>query len=102
MKECIEMSPLSLKDYSSLIKLDEVFFPHKMMQSNNEKLIDDLIDVLLREPNAPGHVEIPNDYKAKRNFLRALLNIRAPKPLDDPFLEKVDTLLQIELKEKGI
>lgn len=60
------------------------------------------MNALLRETDAPSGVEIPNDYNGKRNLLRALLNIRAPKPLTSEFLEKMDSLLQLELKEKGV
>ncbi|MBM7651224.1 protein-ADP-ribose hydrolase [Neobacillus cucumis] len=71
------------------------------MENNPENMIDDLITALLREPNVPGDVEIPSDYNAKRSLLRALLNIRAPKPLNDEIVEKIDSLLQWELNEKG-
>ncbi|WP_335871387.1 protein-ADP-ribose hydrolase [Bacillus sp. 2205SS5-2] len=96
------MPLLPLKDYSSLINLNGNYIPHKIIHPISENLVDDLIDDLLREPDAPSNVEIPSDYNSKRNLIRALLNIRTPKPLNLQFLEKIDTLLQIELKEKGI
>ncbi|MDR7235846.1 protein-ADP-ribose hydrolase [Neobacillus drentensis] len=96
------MPQLLLSDYSSFIKLNEKFVPHTVFQTDTNRIIDELIIMLLQEPDAPSDVEIPNDNTAKRNLLRVLLNIRAPKPLDERFLEKMDTLLQIELKEKSI
>jgi len=103
MKERSGMHPLLLKDYASLIKLTEPYIsPSPIMENNPENIIDNLITSLLREPDAPADIEIPDDYKAKRNLLRALLNIRAPKPLKDEFFEKMDALLQRELNEKGI
>lgn len=82
--------------------LNDQFVPKAVMQTHTERIIDELIKILLEEPDAPKDVEIPDDYFNRRNLLRALLNIRAPKPLNDEFLEKLDSLLQIELKEKEI
>lgn len=96
------MPQLPLRDYSSLIRLNDEFVPSSIIQSNTKHVVDDLINELLQEHDAPSDVEIPNEYKEKRNLLRALLNIRAPKPLDNGFLEKMDSLLQMELREKGI
>ncbi|MFF2449049.1 protein-ADP-ribose hydrolase [Neobacillus sp. NPDC058068] len=73
-----------------------------MIQTDTERIVDDVIKMLLQEPDAPCDVTIPNDYDPKRKLLRALLNIRAPKPLADKLLEQLDCLLQTELKEKGI
>ncbi|MEH7417363.1 protein-ADP-ribose hydrolase [Neobacillus drentensis] len=97
------MHQLLLKDYASFIKLTEPFIPPSpTMKNHAENRINDLITFLLREPDTPGDVEIPNEYNLKRNLLRALLNIRAPKPLNDEFYEKMDSLLQMELYEKEI
>ncbi|MFT4415418.1 protein-ADP-ribose hydrolase [Fredinandcohnia humi] len=96
------MPQLPVTDYSSLIRLIDEFVPSSIIQPNTKHVVDDLIYELLQEPDAPCDVEIPNDYKEKRNLLRALLNIRATKPLDNGFLEKMDSLLQMELREKGI
>lgn len=96
------MPQLLVSDYSSLIRLNEKFVPQTVMQTDTKRIVDELIIMLLQEPDAPGDVEMTNDYNAKRNLLKALLNIRAPKPLVERFIEKMDTLLQIELKEKSI
>ena len=64
-----------------LIRLNEKFVPQTVMQTDTKRIVDELIIMLLQEPDAPGDVEMTNDYNAKRNLLRALLNIRAPKPV---------------------
>jgi hypothetical protein len=46
-----------------------------------------------------------NDYQGKRNLVRALLNIREPKPLNQQLVEEIDSLdslLQSELTNKRI
>ena len=96
------MSQLQLKEYSSLIGLHEEFLPSPIIKSNIELIVDDLLEILLHEPGAPKGVEVPHEYVGKRNLLRGLLNIREPKPVDHQFLKKMDSLLQTELKEKGI
>lgn len=96
------MSQIQLEDYSSSIQLNEKFLPNKTLQNSTEHIVDDLINMLLQEPNAPAEVRLPDTYNEKRNLLRALLNIREPKPLNDQLIKKIDTLLQIELKNKGI
>ena len=96
------MPQLSLIKYSSMINLNEEYIPHKIIHTKTDILVDGLISELLGEPDAPSDVEIPGGYTDKRNLVRALLNIRTPKPLNHQFLEKIDALLQSELIEKGI
>ncbi|MEI5907443.1 protein-ADP-ribose hydrolase [Bacillus spongiae] len=95
------MPQLQLQDYSSLIHLEGDFVP-SLLLTNAEKIVDEIISQLLIEPNAPKDVEIPDNYQGKRNLLRALLNIREAKPLNADILNKINALLQTELKEKGI
>lgn len=96
------MAQIELKDYSSQIKLKEKFVPSQTINNNKEVLVTDLIGLLLNEPSAPKNIEIPHDYTSKRKLLRALFNNRGPILLNIDILEKNNTLLQIELKEKGI
>ncbi|MEH7254143.1 protein-ADP-ribose hydrolase [Neobacillus niacini] len=96
------MHPLPLKEYSSFIHLNEEFLPPPLTQSNMEEVVNYLLETLLQESGAPKDIEIPNDYIGKRNLVRALLNIREPKSIDEQLLNKMDSLLQIELKDKGI
>ena len=65
-------------------------------------MVENIIEVLIKEPSAPRDVEIPNDYQGKRNLVRALLNIREPKPLNQQLVEEIDSLLQSELTNKRI
>lgn len=96
------MRQLSLKEYSSLICLGEEFVKSPIVQGKVELVVDELLEILLQEPDAPKGVEIPSKSKEKRTLLRGLLTIREPKPLDAQILNKMDSLLQTELKEKGI
>ncbi|MGS0934580.1 MULTISPECIES: protein-ADP-ribose hydrolase [Bacillus] len=96
------MPQLKLKDYSSAICLHDQFVPRKMPPTQLDHVVDVLIKDLLEEPDVSREIEIPDDYMGKRNLLRALLNIRSPKQLNDQFLKKMDYLLQTELMEKGI
>lgn len=96
------MPQITLQDYASLIHLHDNFVPQIMNSMSKEQIVDTLLQKLVQEPDAPQDVEIPDDHKEKRKVLKALLNMRAPKPLDPQFLSMMDTLLQKELKEKGI
>jgi hypothetical protein len=73
-----------------------------LKQINLEEMVENIIEVLIKEPSAPRDVEIPNDYQGKRNLVRALLNIREPKPLNQQLVEEIDSLLQSELTNKRI
>lgn len=96
------MTQLQLKDYSSVIRLEEDFSPTLILDSNIEQIVDELLEILIQEPGAPKDLLIPNEYERKRNLLRGLLNIREPKAIHNQFLNKINSLLQLELREKGI
>ncbi|PEA35536.1 Appr-1-p processing protein [Priestia megaterium] len=96
------MSQLPLDKYSSLIYLKNNYIPSMLYLNRNEAIINELLDILLKESYNFDIVEIPSGYTDKRNLLRGLLNAREAKPLDIEFLQKLDSLLQTELKEKGI
>ncbi|MGF9858580.1 protein-ADP-ribose hydrolase [Priestia endophytica] len=96
------MTQLRLEKYFSLINLDEEFISPSTIKTSREQNVDELLNHLLQEPNAPKDVEIPSDYANKRSLLRGLLNIREPRALDGETLEKMDTLLQTELKDKDV
>lgn len=59
-----------------------------------------LIEYLLSERNQTA--EIPLDLKGQKWLLRALLNVRPPKPISEDFLQIQDKYLQEELRLKGI
>jgi O-acetyl-ADP-ribose deacetylase (regulator of RNase III) len=96
------MPQLSLKDYSSCISLKDDYVPSGLYLNRNEQIINDLIQTLLNEKHEPRNVDIPNDYLEKRRLLRGLMNVREPKPINREFLNKLDGLLQTELKGKGV
>ena len=69
--------------------------------SRNE-LVDKLLDYFVNEDKRFLEYERPNNYNEKRVFLRGIINMRLPYPLDGEILEMEDNLLQLELKDKLI
>jgi hypothetical protein len=96
------MEQLPIREYSSLIHLKNKYTPSSTFLNNKAEIVNELVEKLLKENDDVRNIEVPHDYTGKRNLLRGLLNVREPKPLDVEFLEKLDSLLQTELKEKGV
>jgi O-acetyl-ADP-ribose deacetylase (regulator of RNase III) len=96
------LQQLPIKEYSSVIHLKKKYTPSSTLLNNKAELVNELLDKLLKENDDVRNIEVPHDYNSKRNLLRGLLNVRDPRPLDVEFLEKLDSLLQTELKEKGV
>jgi len=61
-----------------------------------------LIRELLSEEKQYRNMEIPADEQQQKRLLRALFNIRMPKPVSQDFLKVQDQYLQEELRQKGI
>lgn len=61
-----------------------------------------LIKELLKEQPRYTQMEIPEDAMGQKRLLRALMNIRMPKPAGQKFLEVQDAYLQEETAKKGI
>ena len=59
---------------------------------NREEQLDFLINYLIDERNEA--IEIPQDYKAKRDLLRSLMNVRIPLKISD--------FASVKVKDKGI
>jgi O-acetyl-ADP-ribose deacetylase (regulator of RNase III) len=57
--------------------------------------------LLAEHPDAVGYT-IPTSLNEQQYMLRALLNVRAPKPADDELLATQDLELQAQLADKGI
>lgn len=98
-------SKLNLKDYRSAVQLDQVYeLRDFQLLSNSERVevIGSLVNCLANEANIITNREKKADYQEKRQLLRALLNVRAPKPLDLDLLHQLNRLLQAEAHEKGI
>lgn len=72
------------------------------IKMNKEQLVDKLLDYFINEDKRFLNYKIPNSYKDKRKFLRGIVNLRKPYPLEEKILKLEDQLLQLELKEKVI
>ncbi|MED4227838.1 MULTISPECIES: protein-ADP-ribose hydrolase [Bacillaceae] len=96
------MQQLSITQYSSLIHLNNRYTPSSTLLNNKAEIVNELVEKLLKENNDVRNIEVPHNYTGKRELLRGLLNVREPKPLDVEFLQKLDSLLQTELREKGV
>lgn len=56
----------------------------------------------LRNESSLYNIEIPLDISQQKHMLRALMNIRPPKPISHDFLQIQDAYLQREIADKGI
>ncbi len=61
-----------------------------------------LIQQLLNEDPEYAHYKIPEDEQGQKDLLRALMNVRMPKPISKEFLEIQDEYLQEENRRIGI
>jgi O-acetyl-ADP-ribose deacetylase (regulator of RNase III) len=69
---------------------------------DRNKNISLVISRLIAEhPDAVSYT-MPTSLSERQNMLRALLNVRAPKPADDELLATQDLELQAQLADKGI
>ncbi len=67
---------------------------------NKEEQLDFLINYLINERNES--IEIPQDYKSKRDLLRSLMNVRMPLKISDEFLKVQDDFLTAETLGKDL
>ncbi len=70
------------------------------MNDNEQRIY--LINYLLNENLEYKNIQIPTDIKEQKNLLRALFNIRAPKPVSDEFLNVQDAYLKAQIKKRTI
>ena len=70
------------------------------MNQNERRIF--LIQELLKENKRYEDMEIPQDFEEQRALLRALMNVRIPKGINDEFIKVQDEYLQEETKRKGI
>ena len=61
-----------------------------------------LIDALLAERPSCRKQDVPNDAQRQKILLRALMNVRPPKPVSSEFLTVQDAYLRQTLAEDGI
>lgn len=96
------MIQLSLKAYASPIHLTDSYDPSMLYLNRKEELVDELLESFFKEKEELNEAKVPRDYAGKRNLLKGILTIREPKPVDVETLNKLDSLLQMELKGKGV
>lgn len=70
------------------------------MNQNERRIF--LIQELLKEDKRYEDMEIPQDFEEQRALLRALMNVRIAKNIDDEFIKVQDEYLKEEIKRKGI
>ena len=70
-----------------------------MTQSERRKF---LIQALLAERGSQVPQDLPTDIGEQRRLLRALMNVRSPRPAGRQFLQVQDAYLQEEIAQKGI
>jgi O-acetyl-ADP-ribose deacetylase (regulator of RNase III) len=102
MKDDFLPKGIPLISYSSQIKLGEQYLPESASLTLDEKneIIASLLNTLVSEEKLYDKQRIPEKPAEKRDLIRALLNIRPPGALQQTFINKLDMLLQHELKEK--
>ena len=61
-----------------------------------------LINALLDEQGQDKRIDATTSAHEQKRLLRGLLNVRAPKPVDETFLRVQDEYLQAELEQKTI
>lgn len=73
----------------------------KLPESQEERLIY-LIGELLAETPQYQNITVPADMRDQRNLLRALMNVRPPKPIGEAFLKVQDAYLSAERDALGM
>ena len=69
--------------------------------TKKERLIF-LIQTLLKESPEYQNTPIPKNLAEQRMLFRALMNVRAPKPIDENFIQVQNEYLQEVIEEKGV
>lgn len=70
-----------------------------MLQSQRRNF---LINKLLSEQAQYSDIAVPQSEAEQKRLLRALMNVRTPKPIGEDFLKVQDEYLQTELGKKGV
>jgi O-acetyl-ADP-ribose deacetylase (regulator of RNase III) len=96
---------LALDQYRQQIKLDEPCQNEDGSPLSAEEkatIVTCLLDRLIRCERLADIGRLPETYESRRRLLHGLLNIRPPQPLDGPFLNAINRLLQDETSRSGI
>lgn len=72
------------------------------MERNRKDNLLFILRTLLEESLEHRSLEIPKDITEQQRMMRALLNIRPPRPISREFLAAQDAELQLQLAEKGV
>jgi len=99
-----ENPPFGLRDYRNAIQLDQVYEGEEFQQLSSierEKIITNVVKGLASETTMSLNADNKKSEQEKRQLIRALLNVRAPKPLAVDLLRSLNRLLQAESYEKG-
>lgn len=64
--------------------------------------LQEIISWLKHDDPRLGSIDTPSTLRDCQQLMRALLNIRAPRTVDDAFLRMQDAELQMQLADKGI
>lgn len=68
----------------------------------HEKMRQYLIERLLSEQAQDRRFKMPEEERAQRDLLRALMNVRPAAPIDDAFAAVQDAYLQEAIRRKGV
>lgn len=96
------MPILQLLDYAFAIHLQDEFTPTLTALDHKTEIVDELLAVFLQESEQADRIDLPVKYSDKRQLLKGLLTVRGPRPIAAPYLEKLDSLLQAEFREKDV
>lgn len=71
------------------------------MANEREERLTRILDMLLSEQSEYSALAIPVSLAGQQKLMRALLNVRPPRPVSREFLELQDEELQEQLRDKG-
>lgn len=92
---------IELKDYKNLINLTPQTKSDVILSTlEKEKIVDRLLEII--KLNFSIKMQLPNDYRQKRDLLWGLLNQIPPFNFGDDFFELQNKLLSSETNEKNI
>lgn len=92
---------IELKDYKNLINLTPQKKCDVILSSlEKEKIVDRLLEIIKQDFSVK--LQMPNDYRQKRDLLWGLLNQIPPYDFGNEFFELQDKLLSNETNEKQI
>ena len=72
------------------------------MEQRKNRLLDTLVEAFKAESDGYAAVPTPSDAEGKRQLLRALMNVRAPRALDAETLRLQDAYLTERAAERGV